>query len=221
MKKLLVLLILIPFHSFSQEINGSSISIVYNVEGVDAKELFSRLNYAVANIFNSANDVIQMSDENSNKMVVKALTEIAVKNNNKIIYPKNKYIPEVIVYNHNYTLNIAARDGRYRLELRYLTGKRYVDPAPSLGIMGGYVDLDFPPLMDYSQEDINETKNYFVKKFMDKNYNLISRKKKQILIDNVPAVLDNYQNILKGQAISIFERIHKEVQEASVNNDDW
>ena len=31
----------------------------------------------------------------------------------------------------------------------------------------------------------------------------------------------NYQNILKGQAISIFERIHKEVQEASVNNDDW
>ena len=32
---------------------------------------------------------------------------------------------------------------------------------------------------------------------MDKNYNLISRKKKQLLIDNVPAVLDNYQNILK------------------------
>ena len=74
MKKLLLLLILIPFNSFSQEINGSSISIVYNLEGADGKELFSRLNYAVANIFNSANDVIQMSDENSNKMVVKALT---------------------------------------------------------------------------------------------------------------------------------------------------
>ena len=34
-----------------------------------------------------------MSDENSNKMVVKALTEIAVKNNNKIIYPKKQIYP--------------------------------------------------------------------------------------------------------------------------------
>ena len=54
-----------------------------------------------------------------------------------------------------------------------------------------------------------------------KNYNLVSRKKKQLLIDNVPLVLDHYQNILKVQAISIFERIHKEVQEASINIDDW
>ena len=37
---------------FSQKIDGNKISEVYEVRGVDAKQIFSKLNYAIALIFN-------------------------------------------------------------------------------------------------------------------------------------------------------------------------
>jgi hypothetical protein len=69
MKKLIILFFLLPFNLFAQEINGTQMSQVFNVEGVSASELHSRINTAIANIFNSANDVIQLNDSQNNKFI--------------------------------------------------------------------------------------------------------------------------------------------------------
>ena len=67
-------------------------SQVFNVEGVSASELHSKINVAIANIFNSANDVIQVNDPQNNKFVIKGIASVPVENTYKAMYPKNPYI---------------------------------------------------------------------------------------------------------------------------------
>lgn len=73
MKKLIILFLLLPFNLFAQEINGTQMSQVFNVEGVNASELHRRINSAIANIFNSAKDVIQLNDTQNKKFIVKGV----------------------------------------------------------------------------------------------------------------------------------------------------
>ena len=73
----------------------------------------------IANMYNSVNDVIQLNDAESKKLVIKALGDVLVAIKNKYFYPRNKLAQEDRAYKVVYTLNIAARDGRYRMEINY------------------------------------------------------------------------------------------------------
>ena len=56
--------------------------------GLNANQIFSRLNLIIDNVFKSPDDIIQFNDPNLNKIIIKANTEIPVPNQNKIMYPK-------------------------------------------------------------------------------------------------------------------------------------
>ena len=107
MMKYLLVLLIVSNITFSQQVDTNEISIVKNIEGLNANQIFSRLNLIIDNVFNSANDIIQLNDSNSNNIIIKANAEIPVPNQNKIMYP-NAIIdyPDEIMYSHRYTFNV-------------------------------------------------------------------------------------------------------------------
>ena len=64
MKKLILLflLLIVPLLNYGQKYGRTTVSNVYEVENVNASDLFSRINFVIANMYNSANDVIQLND---------------------------------------------------------------------------------------------------------------------------------------------------------------
>jgi len=108
---------------FSQKIDGNKISEVYEVRGVDSKQIFSKLNYAIALIYEDAVDVIKFKDDQSKLLVIKALALVPVLDAYKLMNPNNSSLTDYIDYSHNYTLIIEARDEKYRIQMIYQDGK--------------------------------------------------------------------------------------------------
>ena len=70
MKKLILLLLIVPLLNYGQKYGRTTVSNVYEVENVNADDLFKRINFVIANMYNSANDVIQLNDAESKKLVI-------------------------------------------------------------------------------------------------------------------------------------------------------
>ena len=221
MKKLLTLLLLFPLLGFSQfDINGSRISTVVTEEGVSAQDLHSRLNFAIANIFNSANDVIQLNDTEANRLVVKGLAKINVPNGSKIMFPKNKMVPSAYEYDHDITLNIASREGRYRIELTYSDGKIWI--PQSQYVTAQWKELEYPAKMDFNQTDIDYWVSYWETQIEeDINWKLIGKKKKALYLSNIPSQIKGYQNSLIEYSKTLFESIQESVSSGETVSDDW
>ena len=85
--KYLLILFLATYIGYGQEVDTNEISIVKKIDGLNANQIFSRLNFIIDNIFKSPDDIIQFNDPKLNKIIIKANTEIPVPNQNKIMYP--------------------------------------------------------------------------------------------------------------------------------------
>ncbi len=59
---IIILLFLVSVNSFSQEIDGNKASQIYEVRGLAAAQVFSKINFAIALIYQNANDVIVFND---------------------------------------------------------------------------------------------------------------------------------------------------------------
>ena len=134
---------------FSQKIDGNKISEVYEVRGVDAKQIFSKLNYAIALIYEDAVDVIKFKDDQSKLLVIKAMALVPVLDAYKLMNPNNSELTDYIDYRHNYTLIIEARDEKYRIQMIYQDGK-YSDSQLT------QYKLPFSSKMDYEMAEIEE-----------------------------------------------------------------
>lgn len=113
MKKLLILLAIIPIFGFSQEkeyplpmIDGKvNYSEIVEVEGNSKSLLFSKANLWFANEFNSANDVIQMSDENSGIVLGKGL----ITQTSGVLAPVKE--------TWEFTVKIQVKDNKYKADI--------------------------------------------------------------------------------------------------------
>ena len=198
---------------FSQKVDGNKISEVYEVRGVDAKQIFSKLNYAIALIYQDAADVIKFNDDQSKLLVIKALALVPVLDAYKLMNPNNSELKDYIDYSHNYTIIIEARDEKYRIQMIYQDGK-YSDSQLT------EYKLPFSPKMDY---DITELEVIMEKarEEMDQDYyDMTSRKKKEIYILSQPKVVREYQQTLKDYSTLFFQSIYKKVLE-DLKLEDW
>lgn len=219
MKKILLLLLIAPVLGFGQEtkIKENTISIVVNSEDLTASELHSRLNNAIANIFNSANDVVQLNDVEGKRIVVKGLAKITVATAAKAMYKNNKAMPDSYDYDHDIALNIASKDGRYRLQLTYSDGKIWI-PATQYST-AQWKDLEYSAKMDFTQEDIDYWIEYWKKDMENSNWAFVGKKRKQLYLDFIPKQIKLYETALIDYANKLFAAIIKSVD--SEETDDW
>ena len=198
---------------FSQKIDGNKISEVYEVRGVDAKQIFSKLNYAIALIYEDAADVIKFKDDQSKLLVIKALALVPVLDAYKLMNPNNSALTDYIDYSHNYTLIIEARDEKYRIQMIYQDGK-YSDSQLT------QYKLPFSSKMDYDMADLEEIMEKARDEMNQDYYDMTSRKKKEIYILSQPKVVREYQQTLKEYSTLFFQSIYKKVLE-DMKQEDW
>ena len=198
---------------FSQKIDGNKISEVYEVRGVDAKQIFSKLNYAIALIYEDAVDVIKFKDDQSKLLVIKALALVPVLDAYKLMNPNNSALTDYIDYSHNYTLIIEARDEKYRIQMIYQDGK-YSDSQLT------QYKLPFSSKMDYDMAEIEEIMEKAREEMNQDYYDMTSRKKKEIYILSQPKVVREYQQTLKEYSTLFFQSIYKKVLE-DIKQEDW
>lgn len=198
---------------FSQKIDGNKISEVYEVRGVDAKQIFSKLNYAIALIYEDAADVIKFKDDQSKLLVIKALALVPVLDAYKLMNPNNSALTDYIDYSHNYTLIIEARDEKYRIQMIYQDGK-YSDSQLT------QYKLPFSSKMDYDMAELEEIMEKAREEMNQDYYDMTSRKKKEIYILSQPKVVREYQQTLKEYSTLFFQSIYKKVLE-DIKQEDW
>jgi hypothetical protein len=127
MKKslLLLALLLVSFKVFSQEsilpIDSTTGKITYSevikVDSVLATELFVRANIWFVNNFNSAKNVIQLSDKEAGVVIGKGNFPVTCNNPNRSAF--NVFIQGTV----DFTLEIQTRDGRYKYSITDISFK--------------------------------------------------------------------------------------------------
>ena len=211
--KFYLLLALISTSLFSQKIEGNKISEVYEVRGADAKQVFSKLNYAIALIYQDPDDVIKFKDDQSKRMVIKALALVPVLDAYKLMNPNNSDLTDYIDYSHNYTLIIEARDEKYRIQMIYEDGK-YSDSQLT------EYKLPFSAKMDFKTDELEKIMDKARIEMDQEFYDMTSKKKKEIYILSQPKVVRKYQQTLKDYSTLFFQSIYKKVLD-DIKNEDW
>ena len=210
---IIILLFLVSVKSFSQEIDGNKASQIYEVRGLTAAQVFSKINFAIALIYQNANDVIVFNDPDSKRIVIKAMAMVPVINSYKLINPKDPSLLDYVDYNHDYTIILEARDDKFRIEMQYQDGKYYDSDGTDF-------KLPFPAKMDFLASDLERFKQKAIEEMNQDYFESTSKKKKELYIQSQPRVINNYQKTLKEYATILFQSIYKKILD-DLNKDEW
>ena len=210
---IIILLFLVSVNSFSQEIDGNKVSQIYEVRGLTAAQVFSKINFAIALIYQNANDVIVFNDLDSKRIVIKAMAMVPVINSYKLINPKDPSLLDYVDYNHDYTIILEARDDKFRIEMQYQDGKYYDSDGTDF-------KLPFPAKMDFLAADLERFKQKAIEEMNQDYFESTSKKKKELYIQSQPRVINNYQKTLKEYATILFQSIYKKILD-DLNEDEW
>jgi hypothetical protein len=210
---IIILLFLVSVKSFSQEIDGNKVSQIYEVRGLTAAQVFSKINFAIALIYQNANDVIVFNDPDSKRIVIKAMAMVPVINSYKLINPKDPSLLDYVDYNHDYTIILEARDDKFRIEMQYQDGKYYDSDGTDF-------KLPFPAKMDFLAADLERFKQKAIEEMNQDYFESTSKKKKELYIQSQPRVINNYQKTLKEYATILFQSIYKKILD-DLNKDEW
>ena len=210
---IIILLFLVSVKSFSQEIDGNKISQVYEVRGASAAQVFSKINFAIALIYQNANDVIVFNDSASKRIVIKAKANVPVINSYKLINPKDPSILDYVDYNHDYTIILEARDDKFRIEMQYQDGKYYDSDGTDF-------KLPFPAKMDFLAADLERFKLKAIEEMNQDYFESTSKRKKELYIQSQPRVINNYQKTLKEYSTILFQSIYKKIID-DLNKNEW
>lgn len=210
---IIILLFLVSVKSFSQEIDGNKVSQIYEVRGLTAAQVFSKINFAIALIYQNANDVIVFNDLDSKRIVIKAMAMVPVINSYKLINPKDPSLLDYVDYNHDYTIILEARDDKFRIEMQYQDGKYYDSDGTDF-------KLPFPAKMDFLAADLERFKQKAIEEMNQDYFESTSKKKKELYIQSQPRVINNYQKTLKEYATILFQSIYKKILD-DLNKDEW
>lgn len=108
MKNLLFLIAFLPIISFAQEY-----SEVVELPGKTSEQLYSTAREWFAEMFNSANNVLQMDDPIAGKLIGKGTTHVS----ESYVTGGIASIPVTLDWYPNFTIKIYIKDGRYKYEL--------------------------------------------------------------------------------------------------------
>ena len=117
MKKIIYLLFIITSITYAQEykIEEKTVTGVFELKEKTKTEIFGLINKWVALNYNSAKDVVQLSDISTGTIIVRGINNVEYKNYNKVIFPENKSQEENAFLKLNHVLEINIKDEKIRI----------------------------------------------------------------------------------------------------------
>ena len=125
MKKLvylfLTVLITLSVNAQDNMLSPVSADYVLQAEGKTKNEIFTLISKWVALNYNSAINVVQLSDNEGGVIIVKGTNAIVTTNISKALLPNNKLVPNELNVDVNHVLDITIREGRYKIVYTFTT----------------------------------------------------------------------------------------------------
>jgi len=196
--------------------DGDAMTVVFE-SNLDKKELHSTVFSAIANIYNSANDVVQMNDTNKGKIIVKGKYSLWRTNfQNKGEYSE---FAEYVNIDVSHTLSIYIKDNKYKLKL--VAEQAYSNYMGQRIPLGSYHSFSYP-----SEEYINNSKESYMRtlslSYKDKKKQKILNKKETIeFIDSMESNHRTNINEFRDAAKLLALDINAKVIDESNQDDDW
>ena len=201
MKKLLLLLLIVPLTCFTQVPNEDGVlTHVVNVE-LSQDEIYAKVNEWLAETYNSLPDVLKL--DSKSKVMVKGIMKFSFKKRNLNLTPSAKH-----------TLSISIRDNKYKADLQLedleSTGSVYkmYDYA---GFGLGYTKMS---KTEFKEHLINNIKNAgYTGKKLEKNI-------KKYVTDRIDDRWSDYETNfqrLQNKTVGMLKSLEKKVTET----DDW
>ena len=199
--------------------DGDTMTVVFE-SNLDKKELHSAIFSAIANIYNSANDVVQMNDTGAGKIIIKGMYNIKISNfQNEAMYSKEiiAMTPEYLNIDVEHTISAYIKDNKYKIQL--VTGEKFSKHLGQRYPLGtSYLKFDYPSI-----SEIEKLKQLHIQVLSQlKNGGEILQRKETI------AYLDAMENNqrtnateLRDGAKSLALNINSGVINEIKQNDDW
>ena len=204
MKKLLLVLLFVPFTCLAQELNDDgTITKVVNVE-MSADGIYSKINEWVAETYNSAEAVTQLNSK----------TKIIIKGNSVL---RLKSGGSEFDYRLKHTLSISIRDKKYKMDLSL--GEITTTPVSYASIPWSEWGIDYGKKMTKDQY-LEWSKNQFSKSGIYKGKKL-QRNIKKYVVDALDENYSGYEfnsNTFDKMVNSFFIDIENNV---NAEEDDW
>jgi hypothetical protein len=177
MKKLLFILALLPFISFSQEYTE-----VVEVPGKSIDQLYGSAREWFALTFKSATDVLKMDDPIAGKLIGKGSSHVS----ESYVTSGLVKVPITLDWYPSYTINIAIKEGKYKCDITDIIIKSNVQGS-------GFAPKDTPFAELLNQKDY--FKNGINPEWMAKNVKGAENLSKNALKNNAK-VFESYYNII-------------------------
>lgn len=220
MKKLFIFILLITAslqNSYSQKttVEEKRVTAVFSCDTLKKDDIFSRINKWIALNYNSANNVIQMSDKQAGTIVVKGINSVTYNNPTKSAYPKSKYVPSTYELSLNHTIEINVKDGRFRTKYSINGINNPSSNIPSLSKLN-QLFFNGINLKGTDEKYVNEYKEFIKELYKG---TLIGKKKRKKIFDAIPGTFESINTSL----LSNIQLTHLSIYASVMNKeqDDW
>ena len=228
MKKLVILVVLLPLLVHGQKVNEDKSGYVEVVEiELNKSDLNELLLGAITEVYNSAKDVIQLSG--ANKIIAKGNFSF----NLEVPAAASLLVPNGFNYIINTSLNLGVKDNKYRIEL-IPQAVEYADLQMQIQMskMGGSPgkELFLPYISDNvlnKEEYVIVFQNNIKNTYLKMNYSEEKAQKKAEKMAKKSVNGEGYNYYLKNKAnwdsiiYSMFDGIKNYVSNSRDQDDDW
>jgi len=201
MKKLLLVLLFVPFTCFAQEINKESNgwTKVVNIE-MSADDIYTKVNEWVAETYKNPDEVSKLNSK----------SKVIVGGNLSVNFlTQGQSIP----YWLEHTVSISIRDNKFKIDVtvgnmmaqQFSTIKT---PASQVGF--GYTKLSKEGYMEMSKESL---KSIYSGKKLEKNY-------QKFVVDKIDTSYPEYESSYQNMVDKI-SSLYKSIEDKVNSSDDW
>ena len=199
--------------------DGDTMTVVFE-SNLDKKELHSAIFSAIANIYNSANDVVQMNDTGAGKIIIKGMYNIKISNfQNEAMYSKEiiAMTPEYLNIDVEHTITAYIKDNKYKIQL--VTGEKFSKHLGQRYPLGtSYLKFDYPSI-----SEIEKLKQLHIQALsqLKNGREILQRKETIAYLDAMESNQRTNATELRDGAKSLALNINSGVINEIKQNDDW
>lgn len=219
MKKILLLLLIISGITNAQEFktDEKSVTGIFEVKDKTKSEIFSSINKWIAIHYNSAKNVIQMSDLEAGTIIVKGINSINYKNPNYIVYTNTK---EYLKMDVNHLLEINIKDHKFRIVYTLTdVDKQPINATVIPELLGFYLsnlDISHISLIGISDEMVLKYSNN-IEKLLKMAW--VGKEKREKIMSQSRPMLKEVNNSLVEEAKKQMISIEKSI--TNISSSDW
>ena len=208
MKKLLLILLCLPMIGFGQDfkMQKTMVTGVFELDSISKSELFTAINKWISINYNSANNVIQMSDKESGVIIIKGINEVSCKNIRRPMFP-NLAIPESTTVKFNHLMEISIQNNRFRIIYSIID------------VIGTVYNNDFFNCISFNGNNDKEISVFKESENINLKSLLVGKKKREKCSLGIEPMFRELQNTLINDIKQTMKSIEQSVQ--SNEDDDW